>query len=522
MSATPEVIIVGSGPAGVMSAWGLRGRSVRMLDVGHTAGGAPRLDDNLYRIRAQQDLTSTFIGERFEGLRNLRGRPISAKLKAPGMDFITRDWQTLTGLASESFQPVISLAYGGFGNAWGAGVYRFTARDLEGFPLRPEDLAPYYDAVGRHIGISGVADDLEADFGHEPALDPPLHLSRNCARLLQSYERRRAELNRAGVRLGRSRLAVITQPREGREPYAYRALEFAQPGDPAVYNPALTLNDLRREHAIDYEPGWVVERFREAESSVEVKARRPSGETATFRAQRLILAAGALNSARIVLASAADHDARLPLLDNPMTVLPVIHPRNFGSALDPSDSCLAQLNMVLEAHGRTYQGSLYGLNGAPVAEFLARLPFSLPDNLALLKYLLPALSITMLFYPAEPSPGQYLRLRPDGVLEAAYGWRPDPNVTSELVRVMRLLGGWTVAQLAQHPAPGNGIHYAGTLPMRGDPARHELHADGRLQGTARVYVTDGSGFPRLPAKNLTYTIMANALRIAEAVKKGLG
>jgi len=79
---TPEVIIVGSGPAGVMSAWGLRGRSVQMLDVGNTPPDAPRLDDNLYRLRAQRDLTSAFIGAKFEGLRNLRGRPISAKLKA--------------------------------------------------------------------------------------------------------------------------------------------------------------------------------------------------------------------------------------------------------------------------------------------------------------------------------------------------------------------------------------------------------------------------------------------------------
>ena len=47
-------------------------------------------------------------------------------------------------------------------------------------------------------------------------------------------------------------------------------------------------------------------------------------------------------------------------------------------------------------------------------------------------------------------------------------------------------------------------------------------ASGRLEGTSRVYVTDGSAFPRLPAKNLTYTIMANALRVADGIRKGLG
>ncbi len=519
MGATADVLVVGSGPAGAMAAWGLRGLDVRMLDAGY-ASAAARIGENLYDLRRRRDLTPALVGARFEGLRNLRGRPVSAKLKAPGMDFITRDWQTLTGLVSETFQPVISLAYGGFGNAWGAGVYRFNARDLEGFPLRPEELAPYYDAVGEHMGISGAADDLDADFGREPALDPPLRLSRNCADLLAAYSRRRREWNAAGVRIGRSRLAVITQPREGREPYAYRALEFAQPGDPAVYNPTLTLDELRGAGAIDYQPGWIVERFRETETCVEVEARRPGGERAQFRAQRVILAAGALNSARIVLASAGDFDSRLPVLDNPMTVLPVFHWRSFGRALDPCASCMAQLNMVLESGDRTYQASIYGLNGAPVAEFLARLPFSLPENLALLRSLLPALSITMLFHPAEQS-RQYLRLRPDGVFEAGYEGVPAWGIARRLARVLRGLGGWTVAALAQHPAPGNGIHYAGTLPMRAAPMRHELHPDGRLCGTTRVYVADGSGFPRLPAKNLTYTIMANALRIASCIRKGL-
>ena len=97
-----------------------------------------------------------------------------------------------------------------------------------------------------------------------------------------------------------------------------------------------------------------------------------------------------------------------------------------------------------------------------------------------------------------------------------------PTVYNQFPDDLSLFSACSGHFLAQHPAPGNGIHYAGTLPMRAEPARHELHPDGRLQGTARVFVTDGSAFPRLPAKNLTYTIMANALRIAAGVRKGLG
>jgi choline dehydrogenase-like flavoprotein len=46
-----------------------------------------------------------------------------------------------------------------------------------------------------------------------------------------------------------------------------------------------------------------------------------------------------------------------------------------------------------------------------------------------------------------------------------------------------------------------------------------LRPDGKLHGAKRVYVADGSGFNYLPAKGLTFTIMANAhLAAANAMK----
>jgi choline dehydrogenase-like flavoprotein len=44
---------------------------------------------------------------------------------------------------------------------------------------------------------------------------------------------------------------------------------------------------------------------------------------------------------------------------------------------------------------------------------------------------------------------------------------------------------------------------------------------GRLRGTRRVYVVDGSVFPALPSKGLTFTMMANANRIACGIREEL-
>ena len=50
--------------------------------------------------------------------------------------------------------------------------------------------------------------------------------------------------------------------------------------------------------------------------------------------------------------------------------------------------------------------------------------------------------------------------------------------------------------------------------MKDQPEQYQTSVEGRLFGSKRVYVVDGACFTALPAKNLTFTIMANAMRIA--------
>ena len=48
----------------------------------------------------------------------------------------------------------------------------------------------------------------------------------------------------------------------------------------------------------------------------------------------------------------------------------------------------------------------------------------------------------------------------------------------------------------------------------------ELRQNGRLKGTSRVMVADGSGLTYLPAKGLTLSLMANAHNVAMNAIRG--
>ena len=60
---------------------------------------------------------------------------------------------------------------------------------------------------------------------------------------------------------------------------------------------------------------------------------------------------------------------------------------------------------------------------------------------------------------------------------------------------------------------GASVHYSGTLPMSADPRPMTVDQHGKSRDFDNLYVVDGSIFPSLPAKNLTFTMMANAARI---------
>lgn len=522
-----EVIIVGSGPSGVAAALELSGRGALLLDAGYTPPPVPDgFRGDLYDLRARgEDLFPSLVGERFESLVNLFSpAKTNLKLKSPYMNYIIRDWERLAPMAAQAFEGVISLAKGGLANGWGAGVYRFTDEDLAEFPFGYEALAAEYDALTEHVGVSGANDDLQPWFHKDEGLMPPMRLSRMAADLLERYERRRGDFNAQGVYLGRARLAVLTREHRGRAAYVPEHMEFFRPGIPAVYTPAFTLDELVREGRVDYRPGWLVERYEEDADGVSVIARPvEGGEAQVFRARRLLLGAGALNTARIVLASAGDTAARLPVMDNPMGCFPVFRLDRVGKALDPDDSSVGQLNIVCtDEEGRCAgQASFYGTNGPLRSDVLFDLPLPATAARTLLKLTASATSLVMLFHPGTVRPGNTLGLREDGALDVRC--EPEPHdglLERKLMRLLRGVRYLSHPALMQYPALGAGLHYAGMLPMRERPERHQCHPDGRLSGTRAVHVIDGACFPALPAKNLTFTIMANAMRVAKAAVAG--
>jgi hypothetical protein len=86
-----------------------------------------------------------------------------------------------------------------------------------------------------------------------------------------------------------------------------------------------------------------------------------------------------------------------------------------------------------------------------------------------------------------------------------------------VLRCFRRLGCYALKRI--WPGDGASLHYGGTLAMSREERELTVQLNGLLRGTRSVYLVDSATFPYLPAKGMTFTMMANANRIGESISK---
>ncbi len=522
-----EVIIVGSGPTGVASALGFAENGIipLILDVGYDPEKDNTLNSNFFEYRKTHDSFNLMIGEDYEGLRNLIGeRTIFPKLISPFMQFVVKDSEKLSPTDERGFMAVQSFAKGGLANAWGASLYRCLDDELINIPLKASELSPYYDKLTKEIGISGSDDDLTPFYGSTKDLLPPLNLSKKCELLYVRYKKKKKRLNEKGVYIGRPRLCVLSQDYHDRTGYEYNSLESWFPQLPYVYTPSHTLLKLIKENKVIYHRSVLVKFWIREDNHLIVHAENVNdGSMITFKCKKLVLAAGTINSAKIVLNSKRDFKTRLPLFDNGLAQIPLIFPLFIGSKFETKTLGFENLDIIFNFQklNLRLKGSILELNFPSRSVFYELLPFSVKDNLLFIKYFLPAVLVVLLYFPSTPENSGYLRLNDNGILEIfCRPYKFDKKIIRRVIKTFYNLCAITHPLLVRYAQPGFSIHYAGTLPMVKNPENdYQCDEFGQLYGEPGVYLVDGSLFSYIPAKNFSFTLMANAMKIAEYISK---
>jgi choline dehydrogenase-like flavoprotein len=531
-----KVVIVGSGASGVHFALSLlrKGYDVLMLDVGRNGTGAVNRRDSFVELKTKlSDPAAYFLGRDFSGVffpdltSEYYGIP-------PNKSYIFTDVDG-DAVKTNGFSPLRSFAQGGLAQAWTGGVYPFNEEELRDFPFSYRDIEPYYNEVAKRIGISGVKDDLSRFMPVHQNLLSPLKLDEHSALLLSRYEDQKSFLNdKLNCYFGRSRIATLTEESDGRQRCSYLGRCLWGCPSEAFYTPSITLNDCKRFSNFRYVPELYVSHFRfnkKRQITAVVAKSLHDNSAHDFSLDKLVLAAGTLSSSKIFLQSIFEGAREIVklhgLMDNRQVLIPFINVKMIGRRFDPETYQYHQIAFGLEGEKpREYlHGLVTTLKTALVHPIIQKIPLDLKTSMFLFRHLHAALGLVNLNFHDTRREDNFIRLdvgdkNCDPALRINYA--PPSNegalIQRALHTVKRALRKLTciVPPGMIHIRPmGASVHYAGTIPMARTNRALTTSEYCQSYDFNNLYIVDGTTFPFLPSKNITFTLMANAVRVAE-------
>lgn len=536
------VLVIGSGPSGLHFALTAlsKGQKVVLLDVGHVGAAPPQPDRSFVELKKDHpDAAAYFLGDSYSGAQIPPPRYTKARTYyqlPPSKDYVFARPKQFS-LKEDGLNPMMSFAAGGLAECWTAGVYTFNDSELAEYPFGHEALAPHYAEVAKRIGVGGEADDLAEFMPVHEYLNTPIALDPGSALLLKSYQEKRAKLRKYnGIYLGRSRQAALSSKLGERDACSQcgRCLWGCPNG--ALYTPFASLRECLAHPNFTYLPGCYASHFTlSGNGMLDQLIAYPAdgGPQETHSAEAYVLACGTLGSSAIFLRTlyhATGEIVRLSgLMDNRQVLAPFYNLGMLGRGYEPSSYQYHQLatGLCMENPAHYVHGQITMFSTGTAHPVIQQLPLGLGLATKIFSTLRSGLGVLNLNFHDTRRPGNYITLDKDqndvtGFPQVRLRYRPRPGekagIRAALSRIRSFfwgLGAPLVPGMTQVRPMGASVHYAGTLPMTNQPTPLTVSADGRSHDFSNLYVADGASFPFLPAKNLTFTLMANASRIAE-------
>ncbi len=523
--AVRSALIVGSGPAAAGVALALEDvpdLEITVVDIGHQLEPERRAALNTLRELDPDDWDPTDVGA-------IVAQPVRAGMgslpqkRAYGSDFPFRDAGQTSGITTidDANGDVVSGAYGGFSNVWGAQIMPFAAAVTRAWPIRSLD--DHYRAILAAIPYAAEDDDLARDFPILVTPRPLPPLSLRTTAVLERYRHHRSRLRRWGVTVGRARLAV-----DGRSCVSAGLCLTGCPYG-LIYSASHTFDRLRASGRVRYRGGLLAVRLEEDDGTASVLARDiASGSMERLHADRVFVACGGIGSTRIVLGSLDAFETTVQMAESQQFVLPMVSARPTPDPRRDRGLTLNQFNMTLaeddEAHDLA-QLHFYTYNPA-FAEALPG-PLRWGAMTPLRVQLLRRLSVAIGYLPSWRSPRLALRAStssgPDQLPDVSIGGGPVPDggrrmlrrVLWRALRAAPLLDLYPVLPLLSISAPGKSYHFGSSFPHHATRSTFQSSDPvGRVGNWNRIHLVDAAVLPNIAATTFTLTVMANAHRIA--------
>lgn len=487
--------VVGTGPAGL----GVLSALVKIKNVEITVFEA---GDEVNPVPFEKEATKQNVAEYYKNIYNESYSNFPRKFPPPKTHFAKELTKFNIGDKPSIFK---SRKLGGLSNYWGGTALPFTDRELKNWHISAKDLKPYYEELSEKIGIAGKDDELNEYFEEGFTNRPEVHVT-NILKKLNGIEKR--DKSPYKILTGSNRCMIETRPNLERSCIACGECMSGCFRN-SIYSSAIDVKKYLQLPFVKQVKGKVI-KYDSKSSSVEVSV---DGNLEKFSGfSKIYLSAGCPNTTEIVMRSTGVHEAE-NMRDNAVYVFPILY-FGGGAMKNYNEDYIAINNLIMalapKEEGLNYAHALIYTN----FDYMWR--YNFPDTLWNLsswavKYSRSRVFWSRLFVHGDDSQSYSIKLE-DDALKLDYASYANKEIMPGMLKSIRNSinkKGFYVPPISPILQKTNS-HYSSTIPYNGKifnlPENAEIEPN--------VFVCDSSVFPDLPAVSLTFTIMANAMRIA--------
>lgn len=404
--------------------------------------------------------------------------------------------------------------FGGLSKFWGASFLPFTPEDFETWPLSYKTMEPFYHKILNEVGVTGTKDTLDSYFPGKLYNQRPIKTPKNFDKLEKAIQRQNSEFV-----VGSPRLALINNSNDYQNSCTNCGKCFYGCYNDSIYSSDQTIQRLIEQKLINYRPKTKLINYKQTNHKVELQLEN-SSITETYDA--VLLGAGCIETTRIVSKSNELENIQIPIIENPVYSVPIFFTKDFFKK-DDFQNIIALNNLLIGQlpnamnphyiHAQVYPINKYLWNHALRKGF-----GSLAMNLSSIfqKTISKNVYMMLIYLNGKYSEGSYLRFSSDKdefhFIRSKESDLLVSNMIENLNQVLKGSGFWISKKLLSPLASGGSYHYSSTFPLNSKGSGIEVSSDGQISDN--VFLIDSSTFPSLPAQNHSFTIMANAYRIA--------
>lgn len=385
-------------------------------------------------------------------------------------------------------------------------------------------MEPHYTAAAKILSIRQATDHLADIFPiYGGDTDLPEH-SEVSKYLLKHWNENSENILSQGITFGRSRIAMRLRDTENGLGCVRCGMCHTGCAYDSIYRSNWTLNELMKYNKFRYLTPWWLQKFEEQGDSVRIHLINKNTrikECLTYDA--LFLAAGTISTFRIVAESQQLYNMPVELFDNDLYLLPFFRRPIANETITRTGITLNELVLRFKSLGYPLHLQFYPMNAQIYDRFQEIIKINSKFAKKMSEKVFSKILLAFVYLPGEVSAKMKIEVgKSSSGTSIIIKQNRHPNSRSIIRKSIwhlyrnRTALGMTPLPLAfpSTPKGPSGAHLSSSLTMSKNPSPLQTDIFGRVHGTSKVFAVDGSVLPSLPSQNLTFTIMANAHRIA--------